>query len=100
MHATAGKNSTGATDHEVAITNREKVLIRGVLHVESFDDKEVVLETPLGTLMLKGENLHIRQLDLDEGNFAVEGLVTGLQYSAAGRDARDKGKGLLDRLLR
>lgn len=87
-------------DHEVTITNREKVIIRGVLNVESFDDKEVILETPLGMMHLKGENLHIRQLDLDQGSFAVDGLVAGLQYTAVGRDVRDRGKGFLDRLLR
>lgn len=86
--------------HEVSITNREKVVIRGVLNVESFDDKEVILETPLGMMHLKGENLHIRQLDLDQGSFVVDGLVAGLQYTAVGRDVRDRGKGFLDRLLR
>jgi len=45
------------------------------------------METAMGVLTLKGEKLHIRQLDLDAGSFAVEGLVSALQYTAAaGRD--------------
>lgn len=86
--------------HEVHIINRESASIRGILHVESFDDQEIVLETRLGTMIIRGENLHIRQLDLDQGNFAVEGTVSSLQYQASSRDARDRGKGFLERLLR
>lgn len=97
-----GSGSRGGSpgvEHEVMIHNREKVTIRGVLHVESFDDHEVILDTELGTMTLRGENLHIRQLDLDSGSFAVEGRVVGLQYTD-GRDARDRGKGFLEKLLR
>lgn len=100
MHGSPGKPDGSGAKHEVIITRREKIVISGVLNVESFDDREVVLNTDYGLLSLKGENMHIRQLDIDEGNFAIEGLVTSLQYSVGGRDVRDRGKGFLDRLLR
>lgn len=100
VHGSPGRSDGSGVKHEVVLTQREKILITGVLNVESFDDKEVVLHTDYGLLSLKGENMHIRQLDIDAGNFAIEGLVTSLQYSAGGRDVRDRGKGFLDRLLR
>lgn len=101
MNATSDRpGAPDAVDHEVVITRREKVVIRGVLNVESFDDKEVLLETGMGVMVLRGEKLHIRQLDLDTGAFAVEGVVSGLQYVAASGRERDRGKGFLDRLLR
>ncbi len=87
-------------DHEVVLSNRERLTIRGVLNVDSFDEKEILLQTDLGSLCLKGENMHIKQLDLEQGEFAVEGLINSLEYSVAGRDARDRGKGFLERLLR
>lgn len=85
--------------HLVTITNREEVLITGVLHVDSFDDRKIILDTDLGTLTVNGEDLNIKQLNLEDGNFAVEGLITSLQY-APGRGARQKGQGFLERLLR
>jgi sporulation protein YabP len=92
----------GAAGHEVTIVNREQMTIRGVLRVDSFDDQEVVLDTDLGTLTVRGEDLHIKQLDLDQGSFAVDGLITSLQYAAGGRGrgVKTKGRGILDRLLR
>jgi len=92
----------GAAGHEVTIVNREQMTIRGVLRVDSFDDQEVVLDTDLGTMTVRGEDLHIKQLDLDQGSFVVDGLITSLQYAAGGRvrGGKTKGRGILDRLLR
>lgn len=87
--------------HRVSIDEREHTAIEGVLNVESFDDREIILETELGILTIRGEDLHIAKLDLDEGQFAVNGLVWSLEYSAVGqRGVKGKGKGLLDRLFR
>ncbi|MEW6081783.1 MAG: sporulation protein YabP [Bacillota bacterium] len=87
-------------DHQVTITNREHVVIKGVLNVESFDDQEVILETEMGALTLRGEDLQIRQLSLEEGDFAVEGMLNALQYLPGSR-ARAKGKkNFIDRLFR
>lgn len=96
------KHYPAETDHELHITNRENVLIKGVLHVNSFDDQEVVLDTDCGTLTIRGEDLHIKQLDLQDGSFSVEGIVHSLQYSSGrGKGLKGRGgKGLLDRLLR
>ncbi len=89
----------GEGEHQVIITNREFISIKGVLHVDSFDDQEIVLDTDLGTLTLKGEDLHIKQLDLEDGSFAVEGVLASLQYSVS-KGLKARGKGLLERLLR
>ena len=41
----------------IVLENREKLNITGVLDVLSFDDQIVILETELGLLTVKGENL-------------------------------------------
>ncbi|MCR4397569.1 MAG: sporulation protein YabP [Firmicutes bacterium] len=90
-----------AKDHEVHVFNREKVTIRGVVQVESFDDQEVMMDTEYGALTVRGEDLKIKQLDVEEGSFSVEGLVHGLQYSPnLGSRGKHKGKGLFERLFR
>src|SRR5690606_30086443 len=83
--------------HQLQVVNRERLQVSGVLHVDSFDDRQIVLDTDLGTLTVQGEDLQIKQLDLDSGRFAVEGLLSAITYSSSG-GARDKrGKGLLER---
>lgn len=97
-----GERLTGAAEHILTVTNREQLTISGVTAVESFDDQEISLDTELGTLTIRGEELHIKQLDLDSGRFAVEGMVNSMIYSArparGGRPGRNRG--FFERLLR
>jgi len=89
------------TEHSVHIKNREETVIEGVIHVDSFDDQEIALDTELGGLVLRGEGLHIKQLDLDTGRFQVEGTLHSLQYAAShGRGGKGRQKGLFERLLK
>ena len=89
----------GEPVHAVTLTNREDLQVSGVLHVDSFDDRQIVLATDLGTLTIQGQDLQIRQLDLESGRFAVEGVVNALNYSVGNQRER-KGQGFLERLLR
>lgn len=89
-------------NHQVSLFNREELKIQGVKKVESFDDEEIILETIMGVLALKGKNLHINHLDLDTGDLAVIGFIKTLQYleQQAGKSAKGKGKSFISRLLK
>ena len=65
----------------IILENREKITISGVLDVLSFDDQIVILETELGLLNIKGENLKINKLSIDTGDVIVEGDIINLGYS-------------------
>lgn len=86
--------------HEVVISNRERLVVRGVRHVESFDEAQAVLDTEMGVLTLRGQGFQIRQLDLDNGSFCVDGLLTSLEYSTGPRETKARNRGFLDRLLK
>lgn len=88
--------------HQVTIINREQMAVKGVTHVESFDDQEVVLETDVGLLAIRGEDIHIKQINLDEGQLMMEGLFSEVQYVSGprARGGRAKGRGLIERLFR
>jgi sporulation protein YabP len=94
------KDFAGADGHIVTITNRERVSVGGVIRVESFDDQQIVIDTDLGTLDLKGEDLHIKSLNLDEGLLEVEGVVNSAAYSLRPKGRGAKAKSLLERILR
>ena len=52
--------STGVIQNLI-LENRGKLSISGVLDVLSFDDQVVILETELGLLTVKGENIRINK---------------------------------------
>lgn len=78
------KNNNLTTNNMVQnllLENREKLTISGVLDVLSFDDQIVILETELGLLTVKGENLRINKLSLDTADVIVDGEIYNLGYS-------------------
>lgn len=63
------------------LENREKLNVSGVNDVLSFDDQVVIMETELGLLTIKGENLKINKLNIDTSEVIVEGRINNLAYS-------------------
>ena len=47
----------------------------------SFDDQVVIMETELGLLSVKGENLKINKLSIDTSEVIIEGEINNLSYS-------------------
>lgn len=69
------------TIQNVILENRRKLSISGVLDVLSFDDQIVILETELGMLTVKGEDLRINKLSIDTTEVVIEGIINNLSYS-------------------
>lgn len=65
----------------IILENREKLNVSGVNDVLSFDDQVVIIETELGLLTVKGENLKINKLSIDTSEVIVEGRIDNLAYS-------------------
>ena len=80
--------------HMLTLDGRQKLTMTGVTEVVSFDDASVVLKTELGTLLIQGSGLKLKQLTLEGGSVAVEGRITALSYE----EPRSPG-GWLSRLL-
>lgn len=82
----------------IVLENREKLSISGVLDVLSFDDQIVILETELGLLTVKGENLRINKLSLDTSEVIIDGEIFQLTYSE--KENMEKGGGILSKIFK
>ena len=65
----------------------------------SFDDQVVMVETDLGLLTVKGENLKINKLSIDTSEVIVEGDINYLAYSNKNED-RGKSQSLLSKIFK
>lgn len=91
----------GMQEYSIHLLNRQKIMAEGVTKVDSYDEEEVLVETRLGFLVIKGEGLHITNLNLEEEKLEVEGLFLSLEYiEDKGAKLRSKSKGILNKLLR
>ena len=85
------KSITTGVIQNLILENRGKLSISGVLDVLSFDDQVVIVETELGLLTVKGENLRINKLSLDTTEIIVEGTISNLAYSEKTLDKKAGG---------
>ena len=86
------KNNTSTnTVQNLVLENREKLSISGVLDVLSFDDQVVIVETELGLLTIKGDNLRINKLSIDTSEVIVEGEIYNIAYSDSDLDKKNNG---------
>ena len=67
--------------HKVLVSNRKSGSFNGIVDVLSFDVGEILLETELGMLLIKGNELHVSRLILEKGEVDIEGRIDSLTYS-------------------
>jgi sporulation protein YabP len=85
-------------DHDVIMRGRKLLDITGVKQVESFDNEEFLLETTMGFLSIKGQNLQMKNLDVDKGIVSIKGKVFDLIY--LDEQHGEKAKGFFSKLFR
>ncbi len=66
--------------HKLQLEQRRKLTMNAVTEVISFEENAVVLQTALGTLIVQGRELQLKNLSLEGGQVAVEGEITALIY--------------------
>ncbi|MGI6144332.1 MAG: sporulation protein YabP [Peptococcia bacterium] len=95
------ENNKDTPLYQLLLQNRELLQVNGVIEVESFDEKQVIAVSKLGPLVVKGEALHITQLNLEEGQLMLEGAINSFEYVEDKKaKMRAKGKGVMSRLFK
>ncbi len=98
MNIEERKNLSITVIQNLVLENREKLSISGVLDVLSFDDQVVIVETELGLLNVKGDNLRINKLSIDTSEVIVEGDIYSMLYSE--KDIDKKGTSLIGKIFK
>ncbi|MBE5995005.1 MAG: sporulation protein YabP [Paenibacillaceae bacterium] len=85
--------------HRLTIDNRASSTMTGIRDVVSFDENQVVLDTDMGLLTLKGKDLHVSRLTLEKGEVDLNGTIESLLYSS-NEALRRSGESILSRLFK
>src|SRR3954449_4888480 len=85
-------------EHDVIMRGRKLLDITGVKQVESFDNEEFLLETSMGFLAIKGQNLQMKNLDVEKGIVSIKGKIFDLVY--LDEQHGEKAKGFFSKLFR
>lgn len=82
-------------NHNIIVEDRKKFTLTGVKDVLSFDEQTIMLETVLGRLAIKGEDLRLGQFDTSKGDISGSGKIHALIYTNA-----ENNSGFFSRLFR
>ena len=80
----------------IIIESRKKLNISGVKDVTSFDDETILLDTKLGKMTVKGENLHIENFNTEIGDLMATGQIHAVVYMSDGKSSG----GFISRIFR
>ena len=87
-------------NHVFNLVERKNVSISGVKKVESFDSEEFLIESLMGTIILKGEGLELLKLDTMQGVVTIKGLVNSLTYLDENILKKNKENSVISRLFK
>ena len=82
----------------IVLENRQKMTLTGVLEVISFDDEKILLNTKLGALTIKGQNLKMNKLDVQNGDVMINGEIYYIVYS--GKEVKKEKESIIGRLFK
>lgn len=82
--------------HIIKLSERKNIIISGIKKINNFDEKEFSLESIMGNIIIKGENLEMLKLDTIEGNVSIKGKINSFSYT----DAPTKENSILMKLFK
>ncbi len=82
----------------LSLENRKKLTLSGVIEVMSFDEEKIDLTTKLGNLTIKGTELKMNKLDVQNGDVIIIGNIASMVYN--GKVSKKNGESLLSKLFK
>ncbi len=79
----------------IILEDRKKFMLTGVTEVLSFDENTILLDTVLGKISVRGEELKLGQFDTQKGDVAGTGKIYALVYTT-----EESGGGFFSRLFK
>ncbi len=70
--------------HIIKVNDRKNIIISGIKKINNFDEKEFNLESIMGNIIIKGDNLEMIKLDTLEGNVSIKGKINSFIYNDSG----------------
>lgn len=64
----------------ISLNNRKRLEISGVKKLESLNKTEFFVDTILGLLLVRGEELEMQHLDIEKGILWIVGNINSISY--------------------
>ena len=74
------KELIDSLNHKISINERKNILLSGIKKINNFDENEFFVDSIMGQIVIKGENLELLKLDTFQGNLSIKGKIISVIY--------------------
>lgn len=85
-------------NHSINMLERKTLVITGVKKIDTFDNLHFILDTTMGYMVIRGQDLELVKLDTLSGNVTIKGMIDSLEYLMDKKNKSDEG--IISRLFR
>lgn len=93
------EQNTISKSHKLSLDNRKRLTMSGIKDVVSFDLTQILLESTLGMIHIKGNDIKVTRLSLEKGEVDIDGTVDSITYSEV-KAYGEKGKSIIKRMFK
>lgn len=66
--------------HHFVCKERKSLELSGVKNIERFDESEFILETSLGWMTIRGQEMTLSKFDTDQTEVIIKGQIDAIEY--------------------
>lgn len=92
------ENKIDDNKSNLMLESRKKLILSGVVEVISFDEQKIDLTTNLGNLTIKGEELKMNKLDVQNGDVIIVGSISAIIYN--GKVSKKSNESIISKLFK
>lgn len=85
-------------NHLINLEDKKRITITEVKDIEAFDEDAILVNLAEDGIIIKGEDLNIEKLDLNEGKLIAVGKITAINYTGKKHAKKEKSAGLVAKL--
>ena len=85
-------------NHSINMLERKTLVITGVKKIDTFDKIHFILDTTMGFMVIKGEDLELIKLDTLSGNVTIKGNINSIEYLLENKKSNEEG--IISRLFK
>ena len=85
-------------NQSIYLDNRNSLKLSGVTKIDSLNPSEFLIETTLGGLQIKGNELEMKSFDIDNGNLNIVGSIDSIIYF--NKSTKKNNKGFIQKLFK
>lgn len=74
------QDNINSYNHGISLFERKSLIVTGIKKIENFDSEQFLVESIMGIMLIKGNELELIKLDTLQGTISIKGRINSINY--------------------